>query len=154
MVTSYVETLVERLTGVEKAVPDRDGDYPVRYRKALYYVRILPREEPIVQVFSIALDGVESSDALMHALNRINADLSFCRVFWVRGQVLFEAEHLGTTLDDGDFRSCAMAVATATDFYSPQLAEEFGGRLAFDESKEEDYRPPAADESPDRGGYL
>ena len=36
MVTSHVETLIERLTGVKKAEPDADGDYPIRYRSALY----------------------------------------------------------------------------------------------------------------------
>ena len=30
MVNSHVETLIERVTGVDKAAPDGDGDYPVR----------------------------------------------------------------------------------------------------------------------------
>ncbi|MGH3277197.1 MAG: hypothetical protein ACRDNZ_23070, partial [Streptosporangiaceae bacterium] len=52
LVTAYVETLIERLTGADKAVPDHDGDYPVQYRSALYYIRVVGGRVPVVQVFS------------------------------------------------------------------------------------------------------
>lgn len=52
IVTSHVETLIERITGVDKAVPDNDGDYPVRFRDALYWVRVSGSDEhPLVRVF-------------------------------------------------------------------------------------------------------
>ncbi len=37
-VRSHVETLIEELTGVDKAEPDSDGDHLIRFRNALYYL--------------------------------------------------------------------------------------------------------------------
>jgi len=150
MVTSHVETLIERLTGVEKAQADADGDYPIRYRSALYWVRVVRAWKPVVQVFSVAVDGIQFTDALARELNEINTHLYFCRTFWVRGQVLIEAEHLGPSLTEGDFHECAFRVAEATDAFAKGVAERHGGRLAFDESKTPEYASPADE----RTGYL
>ncbi|HCU92394.1 MAG TPA: hypothetical protein DHU96_06485 [Actinobacteria bacterium] len=150
MVTSHVETLIERLTGVGKAQADADGDYPIRYRSALYYVRVVHAWKPVVQVFSVAVDRIQFTDALARELNEINTHLYFCRTFWVGGQVLVEAEHLGPSLAEADFHECALRVAEATDTFAKGLAERHGGRLAFDESKTPEYAP-SADE---RIGYL
>lgn len=150
MVTSHVETLIKRLTGTEKVTVDPDGDYPIRYRNALYFVRVVPAWKPVVQVFSIAVDSVEFTDALARDLNEINAGLHFCRTFWIRGQVLVESEHLGTSLTEADFHECALHVAEATDAFAKSLAERHGGRLAFEESKEPEYELPPGE----RVGYL
>lgn len=150
MVTSHVETLIERLTGVGKAIPDADGDYPIRYRSALYYVRVVRAAPPVVQIFSVALDGIGYSDALARELNEINARVHFCRAFWVHGQVLIEAEQLGPSLTEADFRESALQVAEATDTFAKGLAERHGGRLAFEEAKAPDYTSPANE----RAAYL
>lgn len=142
MVTSHVETLIERLTGSKDRVKaDADGDYPLRYRNAAYFVRVAKPQKPVVQVFSVAVADVDVSVGLVHALNEINSDLSFCRTFWVRGQVLFESEHLGETIGEADFNECVQNVAAASDYFGPRLAERFGGRLLFEESKEPEYQP-------------
>lgn len=145
MVISHVETLIEQLTGTAKAIPDADGDYPIRYRNALYYIRITRGPIPVIQVFSIAVDEADLTDALVHDLNEINAQLHFCRAFWVRGQVLFESEHLGASVTGADFNECALSVAEATDQFARGLAERHEGRLAFEESKEPEYRSAADD---------
>jgi T3SS (YopN, CesT) and YbjN peptide-binding chaperone 1 len=150
MVTSYVETLIERLTGAEKAKVDPDGDYPIRYRSALYFVRVVPARKPVVQIFSVAVDDVQLTDSLARELNDINGRLHFCRAFWVRGQILVEAEHLGGSLSEADFEECARNVAEATDAFAKGLAERHGGRLAFEKSKEPGYAPQAEE----RIGYL
>ena len=150
MVTSHVETLIERLTGVEKAQADADGDYPIRYRSALYYVRVVRAWKPVVQVFSVAVDGIQFTGALARELNEINTHLYFCRAFWARGQVLVEAEHLGSSLTEADFHECAFRVAGATDAFAKGVAERHGGRLAFEESKTPEYTSPAEE----RIGYL
>ena len=106
MVTSHVETLIERLTGIDKVRPDHDGDYPISYRSALYFVRVVQPERPVVQVFSVAVDDIPLTAALTRDLNEINSKLHFCRTFWVLGQVLVEAEHLGATLSEADFEVC------------------------------------------------
>lgn len=150
MVTSHVETLIEQLTGADKAQADADGDYPIRYRSALYFVRIVRAWKPVVQIFSVAIDGVRFTDALARDLNGINARLHFCRAFWVHDQVLIEAELLGPSLNGADFHECALHVAEATDTFAKELAERHGGRLAFEEAKAPEYAPPAEE----RLGYL
>ena len=58
MVTSYVETLIERITGVDKAVPDADGDYPVRHQDALYFIRVAGNDLTLVALPSTELDDM------------------------------------------------------------------------------------------------
>lgn len=142
MVRLLVESQLRVLTGSDQLAPDDDGDYPVRFRDALYYVRVLDDADPVVQVFSVALADIEKSAELLDALNDINCRLVFARTFWVRGQVLFEAEHLGMTLDAEDFINACETIARATDYFAPRLAEQFGGQLLFDESKAETYEQP------------
>jgi Putative bacterial sensory transduction regulator len=144
MVRAYVESLLERLTGSDKSVPDDDGDYPVRYRNALYYVRLVGNEDPIIQVFSIAVADVPTSAELLEEINRINSEVRFCRVFWVRGQVLVEVDLIGGTIVPETFNDACLAVATVTDNVAPGLAAAFGGRLAFDEQKTGPVETPTA----------
>ena len=92
MVVSHVEKLIERLTGTDKVKAGADGDYPSRYRSALYYVRVVRARLPVVQVFSVAVDGIAFSSGLARELNDINSREHYCRAFWVRDQVLVEAE--------------------------------------------------------------
>lgn len=143
MVTSHVETLIERITGVEKAAADGDGDYPVRYRDALYFVRVAGNDaRPIVRVFSTVVDEVEPTPDLYEAINDINTRLGFCRCFWVQGQVLIETEHLGLTIRTEDFFELADHVGSASSYFGPRLVDRFGGKLAFDDSKGDEYVEP------------
>lgn len=154
MVRAYVESLLERLTGNDKVVADPDGDYPVRYKDALYYVRLIGETDPVVQVFATAVAGVPSSPALLEKLNEVNSLIRFARVFWVREQVLVESDLVGQTVDPEEFDSACRAVATITDHYGPLLAKEFGGTTSFADEKKEaagEEKPPA---SPGTGLYL
>ena len=137
MVRAYVESLLERLTGIDKAVPDHDGDYPVRYRDALYYVRLIGEKDPVVQVFATAVADIEATPELLSRLNDVNSQIRFARVFWVRGQVLVESDLVGQSLDGAEFDSACTAVATITDHFAPLIAEEFGGRTAFADEKDD-----------------
>ena len=151
MVKAYVESLLEDLTGTEKVSPDHDGDYPVRYRSAQYYVRVLEGREPVVQIFAVAVADVKATDSLMRDLNDINTKLRFCRAFWVRDQVLFEAEHLGLGLTRNDFHERIAAVARAADRFGGELAAKYDGRTAFADEQDEDYTTP---DDPLAAGYL
>jgi len=44
-------------------------------------VRVVPRQKPVVQIFSVAVDGVRLTGALARELNDINTRLHFCRIF-------------------------------------------------------------------------
>ena len=154
MVASYVETMLERLLGLEKVVADSDGDHPVRFKDALYYVRVAgTSERPVVRIFSVVVSEIDPSGELYELINEINAQLQFCRCFWVRGQVLIEDEHLGLTIRPDDFNAIVSEVARAADYFGPVIHAAHGGRLAFEEAKGEDAEtPPPAADSP--GLYL
>jgi hypothetical protein len=137
MVRAYVETLLERLTGNEKVVADKDGDYPVRYKDALYFVRLVGEVDPVVQVFATAVTGIPSTPALLEQLNEINSSIRFARVFWVHEQVLVEADLIGSTVDPEEMDSACRAVATITDHFGPLIAQAHGGKTAFADEKKE-----------------
>lgn len=146
MVRAYVESLLERLIGAKQVSPDDDGDYPVRYQNALYYVRLVGEVDPVVQVFSVAVSGITPTPALFKELNTINSSIKFARAFWVRDQVLIETELVGEGVEPADFGNACRAVATITDHYGPLLAERFGGKTAFADEKTEPAQPPASPE--------
>ena len=151
MVRAYVESLIERLTGEDKVVPDEDGDYPVRYRSAAYYVRLVGDVDPVLQVFAIAVKDIEATPALYERLNGINADIRFARIFWVGKQVLVESDLVSQTLDKEEFDQACQAVGTITDHFGSLLAVEFGGATFFADEKDE--QAPAEDTS-NTGQYL
>lgn len=135
---SYVRDLLERMTGV-RPTQDDDGDLPFLLDGAQFYVRILGAATSWVQVFSIALDDVEPSPELMHELNGINARLRFARAFHMGGQVLIETEIWSDDVNPSNFHYACGNVAGATDEFARPLQEAFGGRLAFEQSKTDDY---------------
>jgi hypothetical protein len=154
MVRAYAETLLKEVLGVETLKQDPDGDYPVRYESALYYVRIHPGtgDDPVVQVFAVALADVEPSPDLFARVNAINADLRFARAFWVKNQVLFESEMVGLELSLAGFEKACRTVGGAADYFGTKLSEEFGGRTAFAEEQDPGYEPPRNPPAP--GLYL
>lgn len=151
MVRAYVESLLERLIGAEKVTPDHDGDYPVRYKSALYFVRLIGDVDPVVQVFSRAVTAITPTPALYERLNEINTNIRFARIFFVEGQVLVESDLVGQTVDAEEFDEAVGAVATITDHFGPLLAQEFGGKTAFADDKDADAPPP---DTAKTGQYL
>lgn len=150
---AYVRDLLERITGTRPA-PDQDGDLPVVWDGAQFYVRVVGSSDPWVQVFSIALADVEPSLELMAHLNDINAQLRFARMFHVQQQVLIETEIWSDDVNPANFHHACRNVAGATDAYSKALHEAFGGRLAFEESKTDQYEPSSMPVGFAAGPYL
>ncbi len=146
--------LLKQLLGAKDVTTDPDGDYPVRYQSALYYVRLDPgsHDAPVVQIFAVALADVPSSPALLEELNLINSRLRFARIFWVREQVLVESELVGEELSLAGLGTACDTVGGAADYFGPRLAEKFGGTTAFSDEQDSDYAPPS-DPSPP-GLYL
>jgi len=135
MVISHVETVIERVTGIDRATPDSDGDYQVLYRGGHYYVRIVEiGDQPIVRVYSPVIKDLEASPELFEAVNYINTRLNFCRCFLVGDSVMIETEHLGTTIRSDDFRMLSEHVTAATAVFGRMLVEKFGGMAAPDET--------------------
>lgn len=141
MVESYVRDLLERMAG-SRPEPDHDGDLPVTLGGATFFVRIVSPHDPIVQVFSIAVDGIEPTPALYAAMNDINSCLHFARIFYVKGQVLIESEVWGTDVNPSNLDHACKNIAAATDSFGTDLAHQFKARPWFEEAKAPDYRPP------------
>lgn len=138
MVVAYVRDLLGRLTG-EVPQFDQDGDLPVHFEGATFYVRVVG-SNPVVQVFSVAVAGVSPSPELHTALNEINTHLHFARAFHVQGQVLMEHEIWGEDVNPANYAHACRNVAQATDVFGEELAQRFGGSARFEESKTDAYR--------------
>ena len=141
MVRAYVESLVEGLTGVAQVVTDGDGDFPVRVGTTLLYVAIVDNDDPVVQVFSFAVQEVPASNELLAKVNEIKGQLRFCRMFYDDGRVVVATDCVGLTLDEPEFRTATQAVLGATERFAPAIATEFGGHLAFDDETDAEVGP-------------
>jgi hypothetical protein len=150
MVVSYVRDLVEQVTGV-RPEPDQDGDLPVRHLGADFYIRVVG-DDPVVQVFAVALADLASTPELHTALNDINRQLRFARTFHVADQVLIEHEIWGTDVNPQNLEYACRTVASAADHFGHQLSASFGGQLRFEESKSDSYT--GNDTAPTYGMYL
>ncbi len=137
MVHAYVRDLLERLCGA-RSVPDQDGDYPVTCFGALFYVRVTNPSDPVVQVFSVAVDDIAGSAELYEAINKVNVRLRFARAFHVQGQVLIESEIWACELNPANFEHACRNVAAATDEHGTDLITRFGGIPRFELSKQLD----------------
>jgi hypothetical protein len=147
---SHLETLIERIAGIEKAVPDQDGDYFIRTEKAGFFARVDGEDPPVIRVFSIVANEIDKSPDLLDSLNEINTQLSFLRSMWIRQQVLIEGETLALTTGMAEFAEICRRVASATDYFGPGLIGRFGGQSFFEDTKKVDYAP----EPPASPGYL
>jgi hypothetical protein len=134
----YVRDLIERMTGT-RPEPDQDGDLPVHFHGALFFVRIVGPVNPWVQVFSVAVADLEPSPELMSLLNNINSRIHFARAFHLNTQVIIEAELWADDVTPENFLYACQNVAGATDAFSPAILKAFGGRPLFEQSKTEAY---------------
>lgn len=138
---AYIESLLKKLTTCDTITADSDGDYPVRFRNCLYYIRVVGSEEPLVQVFSVAVADVEPTFELLTELNTLNTELRFARAFHVQRQVLIETDLLAEAIDPQSFENACNCIASVTLEMAPGLAERFGGRLTFAEEAAEAETP-------------
>ena len=54
-----------------------------------------------------------------------------------------ETDLIGDAVDPRGFSNACEVVAGLTDKIGPELAKKYGGRTAFEDSKEPGYEPPA-----------
>ncbi len=148
---SHLETLIERLTGIEKAAPaDGGGDYFIKIENAGFFARVDGDEVPVIRVFSVVAKDVEKKPELLESLNEINGSLSFVRTMWMGQQVMFVGESLALNTDVAEFSQLCRTVAMASDHFGPQIVQAHGGKPFFEESKDPGYEMP----QPDQPGYL
>ncbi len=147
---SHLESLIEELTGIPKAEPDRDDDYFISTQSSGFFARVEGGEPATFRLFAVVVAEVEATAGLFEAINEINTRLNFLRAMYVNEQVLIEGDLLAMTASPQDFLEVCRRVAHASDHFGPDLLTRFGGRPFFEQSKGQDYSPP----TPHLPGYL
>jgi hypothetical protein len=147
---SHLETLIERVTGMPKAVADDQGDYLIKTDYASFLARVDGTDKPIIRMYSVIVKDVPKSSELLDAINDINTQLAFLRAMWVDEYVLIETETLAMTTAPDDFLEMSMRILQASDFFGPAISKQFGGTPSFQNSRT-DQTPT---HEPERPGYL
>ena len=126
-----LEALLREGFGITELTRDDDGDYPFAVADTAMYVRLARRTEgaPAVQVFATLVDDVKSGPEVLEELNAINVAAHLVRVFWVRNQVLAEAELIASDLDLSELTAACDAVAGAVRSYREVLHARFAGAI-------------------------
>lgn len=137
MLRPYLEQVLKAHLGVDELVTDGDGDYPIRYGSAKYFVRLSDEQPPVVRVYSHVLVGVKGTAKLYQALNRINQHISFARVFHQGRAVLVATELLAETLDPEELAMACRSIANLADEHDTELQAAFGGETMFGEVPDE-----------------
>jgi len=125
VVRSYLE-----LGPGEDLIVDDDGDIPIRYESAMYFVRLVDREPPLVQVFAYVLRDVAKSEALLDALNEINQQIVTARVFWYNDNVVAAAETPAESVDVEELTHLCWAIGSLAAWADTDLQRQYGGRMA------------------------
>ena len=132
-----IAELRARLEGLLSELSDVDiqrtpeGDYPFRWGSASCFVTLVDDDPALVSVFGGMLSGVPRTDKLCSALNDINAEIKFGRVFWVRDRVVVATEMVADDLDGSELENAVTAIGRVADAYDTDLQSRFGGQLSF-----------------------
>ena len=141
----YVQKTVAEYLNIapEKLVVDQDGDIPVRAGSAVYYVRLLEADPPIVQVYATVLTDIDKSPGLFEKLNEINRYVYYCRFFWLEDRrVVVAMEIVAETADPKEIGTACGQIAWAADTYDTELHQAFGGTMANQDAPAEGTAAP------------
>lgn len=131
VIRPFIEkTLTEWLDG-EQVRRSEKGEYLFRRGSAEVCVRVDERDQTTVSVYSVILRNVKKSTRLLDALNAINAEIDFARVFWLQNAVVLVTELLAASLDAEQLRASCDLVARRADDLDTPLKKKFGGKTAF-----------------------
>lgn len=120
---------------------DSDGDIPIWFGSSVIFVSSHEEDSPFLSVWSTLLHDVEVTPGLYEAVNAVNANLEFAKLFideenrnivmeaWLivmgllnREQIAFAVEYLGD----------------AADHFDTLLQQRFGGYLASEDVDDDD----------------
>ncbi|MDQ1437646.1 MAG: hypothetical protein QOK43_1275 [Acidimicrobiaceae bacterium] len=153
----YLEKLLREGFNIPDLAPDPEGDYPLRYRSAGYYVRLMNELSPTVQVFSVALRDAKRSAKLFTAVNDINAHIAYARAYVVDRQVVVATELVADTLDAEELGNACTIIGRIADKIGPELQAQFGGHVLFEDGPDQPVDGTAGsntDEPKPNAGYL
>jgi hypothetical protein len=135
---SLVDAALTPLFG-ETPKKDDDGDIPVPWGSSLVFVRV-EEDVPIVQLFSIVVEGVTDLPRAAFEVNVLNRDLRFMKFVLVEDRVIAQVHLPAWPFVPEHLRSVLTGMSQKIDDLDEDLVARIGGRRAFDEPEE-----PAAD---------
>jgi hypothetical protein len=140
VVQSHIEVLMEQILETDHLVVCPTGEIPVTFRTATYNVRVSPHQfkAPHVEVYAVAVAGVDADPGLYEALNEINRKASHARAFWSDRKVVVASELYGETLSREELECSCDEIGVIADVEGPRLAATFGGTICNPENAQED----------------
>ncbi len=146
MLRPYVEKVVGDYLGIApgKLIVNDDGSIPITAGSADYTIRLVEGDPNVLQVYSVVLQEVEKSPELFEALNAINRDLFFTRLFWLDDKrVIAGIEMIPESADKEEIANACKSISWAADKYDTELHGKFGGKMArADEPQPPDGEKP------------
>lgn len=127
MIRAYVEKLLELGYGQEIA-PEPDGMY-VLPGDGLVVVEVDNGQgsAPRVAVRGLLVVGVKRSLKLLQALNNVNGDLPYGRVWWQDDRIIGEVAIVAEGVNQEHLANAVGVVGWLTNSVGPDLAKSFGG---------------------------
>ncbi len=135
VIRPFIEKTLSEWLEADEIKPSDKGEYLFRRGSAEVCVRIDEGEPTSVTVYSLVLRHVKKSARLLDALNLINTEIDFARVFWLENAVVLAIELLASTLDAEQLRASCETVARLADSLDSQLKKKFGGKTAFPDER-------------------
>ena len=124
--TPLVEAALCRFLGAPSIALDPAGNYVVPTGTTRLFVRILPFQPPVVRVFAPVFRGMAPTPELLVALNELNAEVLFCRVLVVKGEVIVATELRGAGITADDVAWGCLVVGTWVERIRATLADRLG----------------------------
>lgn len=137
-----VEGVIRQACGTLAAQRDAGGDYLLRRRNVPILGRLTDDDMPLMQVFSVVIDGIDASPELFTELNDLNGDIAFARLFHRDGQVLAGVDMMAESLEPDDLLVAVLRIEEVARTIIPLLSTVFGGNVSPDPvaSRLEQYR--------------
>jgi type III secretion system-like peptide-binding chaperone len=126
-----VERILLEFFKVEALTSDQDGDLPVRWGSAAYYVRLAGDDHPTLGVWSPILSAVGESPELLAEINAINSQLRFARMWRANDMVMLASELDAEALTLGQVATACNVVGSTADYWGPELQKRYCGKLSF-----------------------
>lgn len=133
----HVEGLVRELLGVEELTVEPDGAIPLRRGSTLSFLRTVDDPEQ-VQIHSPLVVGAPRTPELLEALNDLNAEIGFSRIFATpAGDVILALDLRGPEVRADDLAFALGVHGHLADTLDHDLQGRFGGRLMLPETAED-----------------
>jgi hypothetical protein len=109
---------------------DADGDIPVPWGSSLVFVRV-DEETPVVDLFSVVVEGVVDLERAAFEVGVLNRDLRFVKFFLVERRVLARVNLPAWPFVPEHLRSMLTGMSAKIDEIDEDLLARVGGRLPF-----------------------